>query len=156
MSMHSIQLAAASIASTQVEPAYYWANSFAGRDTPEMLRRVWGLGPPGETPQAWASLSPALNVERIHAPMLVQIPEQEYRMIPEFIAKLSRSNTPSEVYAFPNEPHILVQPRHRAAAYARNLDWFRYWLQGYEDPDPAKETQYIRWRAMAARRPPLP
>jgi dipeptidyl aminopeptidase/acylaminoacyl peptidase len=156
MSMHSTQLAAASIASTQVEPAYYWANGVAGRDTPDMLRRVWGLGPPGETPQAWASLSPALNVERIHAPMLVQIPEQEYRMIPEFIAKLSRSTTPSEVYAFPNEPHILVQPRHRAAAYARNLDWFRYWLQGYEDPDPAKETQYIRWRAMAARRQPSP
>jgi dipeptidyl aminopeptidase/acylaminoacyl peptidase len=152
--MHSTRLAAASIASTQVEPAYYWANAVAGRDTPQMLRQGWGLGPPGETPQAWASVSPALNVDSMSAPMLVQIPEQEYRMIPEFIAKLSRSATPSEVYAFPNEPHLLIQPRHRAAAYARNLDWFRFWLQGVEDPDPAKADQYARWRAMAARRSP--
>jgi dipeptidyl aminopeptidase/acylaminoacyl peptidase len=156
MTMHSNRLAAASIASTQIEAAYYWANAIAGRDTPEMLRQAWGLGAPGETPQAWASLSPALNVDRISAPMLVQIPEQEYRMIPEFIAKLSRSTTPSEVYAFPNEPHLLIQPRHRAAAYARNLDWFRFWLQGHEDPDPAKVEQYVRWRAMAGRRPKAP
>lgn len=153
MAMRTGRLAAASIASTQVEAAYYWAQGVAGRDTPEALRRVWGLGPPGETPETWAKLSPALNVDRIQAPMLVQIPEQEYRMIPEFVAKLSRSTTPSEVWAFPNEPHVLVQPRHRAAAYARNVDWFRFWLQGYEDPDPAKAEQYKRWRSMAARRP---
>ncbi len=154
MAMHSHALAVASIASTQIEPAYYWANSVAGRDTPDLLRQVWGLGPPGDTPEAWSSLSPALNVAKIRAPMLVQIPEQEYRMIPEFIAKLSRSTTPSEVYAFPNEPHVLVQPRHRAAAYARNVDWFRFWLQGYEDPALEKAEQYKRWRAMAAHRRP--
>lgn len=153
LAMHSNRLAAASIASTQVEPSYYWSHAVAGRDTPEALRRVWRLGPPGETPDVWAKLSPALNVDKIRAPMLVQIPEQEYRMIPEFIAKLSRSATPSEVYAFPNEPHLLVQPRHRAAAYSRNVDWFRFWLQGYEDPDPAKAAQYRRWRSMAEARP---
>jgi dipeptidyl aminopeptidase/acylaminoacyl peptidase len=153
MAMHTDRLAAASIASTQVEPAYYWANAVAGRDTPEALLKVWGLGPPGETPQAWARLSPALNVDRIRVPMLLQVPEQEYRMIPEFIAKLSRSTTPSEIWAFPHEPHVLTQPRHRAAAYARNLDWFRFWLQGYESPDPDKAAQYARWRAMAAKRP---
>jgi len=25
------------------------------------------------------------------------------------------------------------------------MDWFRFWLQGYEDPDPAKAEQYKRW-----------
>lgn len=33
-------------------------------------------------------------------------------------------------------------------AYERNLDWFRYWLQGYEDPNPAKAEQYKHWEAM--------
>jgi dipeptidyl aminopeptidase/acylaminoacyl peptidase len=153
MAMHSDRLAAASIASTQVEPTYYWANAVAGRDVPKILRQAWGLGPPGETPELWQALSPALNVDRIRAPMLIQIPEQEYRMIPEFIARLSRSTTPSEIYAFPNEPHVLVQPRHRAAAYARNLDWFRFWLQDYVDPDPLKAEQYRRWILMKSGRP---
>ncbi|WP_165191585.1 Atxe2 family lasso peptide isopeptidase [Caulobacter soli] len=146
-------LAAASIASTQIEPTYYWINAMAGRDVPDLLNKVWGLGPPDITPEAWRALSPAFNVDKIRAPMLIQTPEQEYRLIPEFIARLSRSTTPSEVYAFPNEAHILVQPRHRAAAYARNLDWFRFWLQDHVDPDPAKSEQYARWRAMKSARP---
>jgi hypothetical protein len=28
------------------------------------------------------------------------------------------------------------------------VDWFRFWLLGQEDPDPAKAEQYKRWRAM--------
>ena len=153
IAMRSNLLAATSIASTQVEPTYYWINAMAGRDVPDLLKQVWGLGAPDETPDAWRALSPAFNIDKIRAPMLIQAPEQEYRLIPEFIARLSRSTTPSEVYAFPNEAHILVQPRHRAATYARNLDWFRFWLQDYVDPDPAKAEQYARWRAMRSARP---
>lgn len=29
-----------------------------------------------------------------------------------------------------------------------DLDWFRLWLQDYEDPDPAKAAQYMRWREL--------
>ena len=47
-------------------------------------------------------------------------------------------------------PHQKFQPRHKLAVYERNLDWFRFWLQGYEDPNPAKEKQYARWREMRA------
>jgi len=25
------------------------------------------------------------------------------------------------------------------------VDWFRFWLQGYEDPDQAKTEQYRGW-----------
>jgi len=28
------------------------------------------------------------------------------------------------------------------------VDWFRFWWQGYEDPDPAKAEQYKRWREL--------
>jgi len=28
------------------------------------------------------------------------------------------------------------------------VDWFRFWLKGEEDPDPAKAGQYTRWRKM--------
>jgi hypothetical protein len=26
------------------------------------------------------------------------------------------------------------------------VDWFRFWLQDYEDPAPVKNEQYARWR----------
>jgi len=42
-------------------------------------------------------------------------------------------------------------PEHRLAIYNRNLDWFRFWLQDYEDPDPAKTEQYARWRQFRAK-----
>jgi len=29
-----------------------------------------------------------------------------------------------------------------------SVDWFRFWLQDYEDPDPAKKEQYERWRGL--------
>jgi len=28
------------------------------------------------------------------------------------------------------------------------VDWLRFWLQRYEDPDPAKADQYKRWRGL--------
>jgi hypothetical protein len=28
------------------------------------------------------------------------------------------------------------------------VDWFRFWLKGEEDPDPAKVEQYARWREL--------
>ncbi|HEX7115087.1 MAG TPA: hypothetical protein VF193_08130 [Steroidobacter sp.] len=34
------------------------------------------------------------------------------------------------------------------AIYRRNLDWFRFWLQDIEDPNPAKAEQYERWRKL--------
>jgi hypothetical protein len=36
------------------------------------------------------------------------------------------------------------------AHHAGHTDWFRFWLQGYEDPDPAKRQQYVHWREMKA------
>ena len=149
--VHSDLLAAASIASVQFESAYYWFNAVRGRDHPDIIRRSWGLGPPDEDVDGWRALSPALNVARIRAPLLLQLPEQESRYVIELYARLSNSTTPAELYAFPDEAHIKIQPRHKLAVYARNQDWFRFWLQDHIDPDPAKREQYRRWQALRER-----
>jgi dipeptidyl aminopeptidase/acylaminoacyl peptidase len=151
IAMHTGLIAAASVASPQFEPANYWFNNVRGRDHRDILRRFWGLGAPDETPDQWRLLSPALNVERIRAPILFQLPEQEARYAVEFYARLSNSPTPTEMYVFPDERHVKTQPRHRLAVYRRNLDWFRFWLQGHVDSDPAKADQYRRWRALEER-----
>lgn len=153
VAMKSDLLAAISTASVQIEPTYYWLNGLKGRDVHDTLRLVWGLGAPDQDPERWRQITPAANVANIKAPVLMQMPEQEYRASIELIARLSTSSTPSEVRVFANEPHILIQPRHRLAAYGRNLDWFRFWLQGYEDPNPAKLSQYRRWRSQAEGKP---
>lgn len=151
VAFNSDLLAAASISSPALEPSYYWFNGVRGRDTHEKLFQAWGLKAPEETPDRWKLLSAALNVDRVKAPLLMQMPEQEARLVSELHARLTHSATPSELHVFPDEPHFKVQPRHKLAAYRRNLDWFRYWLQGYSDPDPAKAEQYRRWDALAKR-----
>ena len=150
VAFHSDLLAALSVTSPQAEPASYWLGSMPGSDIPVTIRRVWGYGAPDETPDRWHAVSPAKNVDKIRIPVLFQMPEMEARRVPELYARLARQGTPTELYAFPDEAHIKVQPRHRLAVYDRNLDWFRYWLEGHRDPDPAKVDQYRRWDALRA------
>jgi hypothetical protein len=87
----------------------------------------------------------------------MQYSEQEARLNPELHARLSRSATPVELYAFPDEAHFKVQPVHQWQAMVRNLDWFRYWILGKADRDPAKAEQYRRWDRLKGRAAdPLP
>ena len=145
---HSDLLSAVSISSGQLEPANYWSGAVPGSDQPYFFEKVWGLGDPDRTAAQWRLLSPARRTDRIDAPVLFQLPELEARRIPELYARLARRGTPTELYAFPDEMHLKVQPRHRLAVYDRNLDWFRYWLQDARDPDPDKLEQYRRWDAL--------
>jgi dipeptidyl aminopeptidase/acylaminoacyl peptidase len=142
---HSDLLKAVSIASVQMEPAYYWFNARPGREMfTRNLRSHWKLGPPDKDTPAWAIMSAALNVGRIDAPVLMQLPEHEARQAVELQSRLASARM-GEMHIFPFAPHIKVEPRQKLAAYQRNLDWFRYWLTGAIDPDPAKAAQYQRW-----------
>ena len=151
MAMQTRLLAAASISTMQLEPTFYWANTIGDRDTAKSMRATWNVGDPDGDATGWKRISPALNVEQIRVPLLMQMPEQEARSSIELIAKLSQSNVPNETIAYAHEAHLKRLPRHKEATYQRNLDWFRFWLQGYVDPDPAKADQYRRWSSMAAR-----
>ena len=151
VAMKSDLLAAASVTSPSASASYYQLHSLQGADFRAGVTHLWGLGSPLETPARWKLISPALNIDAIHAPVLFQMPEQEYVEALDYFLPLAASPTPADMYVFPNEPHIKVQPRHKLAAYERNLDWFRFWLQDYVDPDPAKAAQYNHWRALRAR-----
>lgn len=142
---HSKLLKAVSIASVQLEPTYYWMNARPGRETfTKTIRSSWGLGAPDETPGAWKRRSAALNVDRINAPVLMQLPEQEARLSVELQSRLASARM-GELHIFPLAPHVKAEPRQKLAAYQRNLDWFRFWLKGEVDPDPGKSAQYQRW-----------
>lgn len=143
---HTDLLAAASVANPSVTPMWYWLNA-ARRGFAENAMVQWRLGPPGETPERWAELSPIHFVDRIKAPLLMQLPESEYRPALDYFGQMKRAGQPVEFWVFPHETHAKYLPRHKVAAYERNLDWFRFWLQDYVDPDPLKSDQYRRWSA---------
>lgn len=149
---HSSKLAAISISNSLLSETYYWFNAIAGREVPEILKKVWNIGPPDVDRARWKQLSASHSLGKLDAPLLMQLPEREFRSNVEIAAKLGRAGKPVELWAFPYETHIMYQPRHKRAVYERNLDWFRFWLQGHVDPDPAKAGQYRRWKAMEAAR----
>lgn len=144
-------LHAASVTSPMISPNYYLLNSLKGENFFTELQRLWQLGAPQQTPERWHELSPAYKLDRITAPILMQMPEQEYLHSLDYAIPLIR-RLQADVYVFPNEPHQKFQPKHKLAAYERNLDWFRFWLQGYEDPDLSKAEQYRHWQEMRADR----
>lgn len=149
--MKSNALAAASVATPMASPLYYLMRSMKGEKAfTKGLHAMWGLGSPSETPERWKVLSPVFNLDNIRAPILMQTPEQEYVYGLDYEIPLIREHR-ADLYVFPNEPHQKFQPKHKLAVYERNLDWFRFWLQGYEDPAPSKVAQYERWRAMRER-----
>ena len=150
VAMRSNLLAAASVSSSAVTPTYYLFHGLQPQYR-SVIKRLWGLGSPDDTPARWKLISPAFNADKIHAPLLLQMPEQEYLEALDYFMPLANSATPTDLYVFPNEPHQKVQPQHKLAAYERNLDWFRFWLQGYVDPDPRKAAQYDLWQAMRRR-----
>ena len=147
--MKSDLLAAASVTSVGMSRNYYLFGSMRGDAFSKPLKEFWQLGALDETPERWRLLSPASYLDKIQAPILMQMPEQEYVVALDYAIPLIRDHR-ADLYVFPNEPHQKFQPRHKLAAYQRNIDWFRFWLQGYEDPDPVKREEYKRWRAMKA------
>ncbi|MGJ4728099.1 Atxe2 family lasso peptide isopeptidase [Luteimonas sp. SDU101] len=142
-------LRAVSVTSPAIEPNFHLFNTLRSDAFFEEMKNAWGLGSPSETPERWHELSPAYNVDRIRAPVLFQMPEQEYLYALGVSLPLVRQGR-ADLYVFPNETHQKFQPRHKLAAYERNLDWFRFWLQGHEDPKPGKAEGYQRWRTMRA------
>ena len=54
-------------------------------------------------------------------------------------------DAPVELFYYPNEEHAPDHPQARLATLQRNIDWYRFWLQGYERPTPEDKTQYARW-----------
>ena len=112
----------------------------------------WGLigADDRPVPERFARLSATENVDRIHAPLLINAPDSEYLLSLPLYAAMRDRKKPVEMWVYPDEYHIKIQPKQRYAVYERNLDWFRFWLKGEEDPNPGKREQYERWRKLRA------
>ncbi len=131
-------------------PSFYSNGPAYARD----MKR-WGYPLPDEDRDGfWRTFSLALGADRVAAPLLLQMSDQEFRFALQAVGSLKDAGKPVELYVFPNEFHNKWQPEHRAAIYARAIDWFDFWLRGRVDPAPGKAPQYARWQAMRSAVPP--
>ena len=110
-----------------------------------------GAEPFGEGLQQWLKRSPGFNLDKVTAPLLV-VGESPVNMLNmwEPYAGLRLLHKPVDLLMLNMDPpqHILTNPAVRIASQGGSVDWFRFWLQDYEDPNPAKVEQYSRWRML--------
>lgn len=70
----------------------------------------------------------------------------------ETFAVLRRTDRAVDLIYFPHGSHVLTKPIERVGSQGGTVDWFRFWLQGYEDPDASKTAGYVRWRKLRTMR----
>lgn len=132
---------------------WYWHNE-------DMFRALEGMygGPPyGENLKNWLDYSISFNLDKIRTPLLIEAmghgkkyqgPDQlpdSLAVHDEVFVGLNRLNKPVELYYYPDEEHQPAHPQARIASLQRNVDWYRFWLQGYERLGTEDPEQYRRW-----------
>jgi hypothetical protein len=121
---------------------------------------MYGGPPYGDSLANWRKYSISFNLGKFRTPLLIEVmgydaPHDNPLSVPiglvktfEIITGLHRLGKPYELYFYPEEWHEPRHPRAQLATWQRNLDWYRFWLQGYERPHPEDPEQYERWRTL--------
>jgi dipeptidyl aminopeptidase/acylaminoacyl peptidase len=110
-----------------------------------------GIGPEpfGEGLQKWIAESAGFNTDKINVPVLYQADSPSALIYSwDMYALMRVQNKPVELLYFRNGEHVLTKPLERLASQEMNVDWYDFWLNGHEDPAPAKADQYARWRQL--------
>jgi hypothetical protein len=105
--------------------------------------------PVGTGLQKWLSLADGFHLDRVETPLRIEaISPRSVLLEWEIYSSLQQEGKPVDLIYIPGGQHILQKPLERLASQQGNVDWFRFWLQGYEDPASQKRAQYIRWEGL--------
>ena len=102
----------------------------------------------GFADSVWQSVSVCQNARADLPPLLWQTPDSERYGTVEAWYQLRKAGAQVEWWDYPDETHEKLSSADLWLTQQRNYDWFRFWLQDYEDPNPDKSEEYVRWRAM--------
>lgn len=122
-------------------------------DTEEIAKSYGGLFF-GASRSAWLAGAPAFNADKVNTPLLMEYTGAEGRLEEpidafEFHSALTSLGKPVDLFFYPHGAHPLDTPFERVASLKRNVDWFRFWMQGYEGAAPAYDPeQYLRWEKL--------
>lgn len=128
---------------------YNYGTYFSSNSSEDMKGDETQLGGPpyADTLTDWLTYAPPFNADKVNAAVLMEYTGKAEHGF-EFFVALSRLRKAVEFYRYPHGQHPLDTPSERVASLQRNVDWFRFWLQGYERPNPEDREQYTRWRAL--------
>ncbi|MBX9689659.1 MAG: hypothetical protein K2X27_23310 [Candidatus Obscuribacterales bacterium] len=142
---------AASMAEANSNSLWYY---YSGTDSLEDGRAdgvssCIGSQPFAEGLKSWLERSPGFQTEKISAPILFE-EHAPWAMLAswDIYAALRRQKKPVELLYMRNGEHVLSKPVQRFVSQETNADWYDFWLNGHEDPDPKKARQYERWRSL--------
>lgn len=116
---------------------------------PNEASSMIGASPFGEGLQQWLRRSPEFNLDKVNAPLLVVAagPSGVLQMWEPYVG-LRYLQKPVDLIMLDTAEHVLTNPAVRMVSQGGSVDWFRFWLQNYEDPDITKAEQYTRWRGL--------
>jgi len=116
---------------------------------PREAEAIVGASPFGEGLQQWVKRSPVFNMDKVTTPLVVTaIGVSSTLFMWEPYSQLRHQQKPVDLIVLNTAEHVITNPSVRMASQGGTVDWFRFWLQGYEDPDPAKVGQYRRWEKL--------
>jgi dipeptidyl aminopeptidase/acylaminoacyl peptidase len=113
------------------------------------FEKIIGAKPIGDGLTLWCKLAPGFHLDAVQAPLRVEA-IGPYSILSEWelYSSLRQEGKPVDLIYFPEGQHIHQRPQERLASQQGDVDWFRFWLQGLEDPDPSKREQYRAWEKM--------
>lgn len=120
-----------------------------------------GAQPYGEGLKLWIQRAPGFNADKIRTPLRLQAsspPPTSILASWEMFTRLRELNKPVEFFLIPNIEHgnhAIQNPAQCLASQEGAVDWFDFWLNDREDPDPGKADQYARWRQLRALNKPV-
>ncbi len=150
MLTHSRHPIAAAVASDGDDMSYvsyvaYWGYPTGGH----VMHTLFGGPPWGARFQTWREQTPGFNLDRVQTPLRLEAANAyNIAIFWEEYQGLLQQHKPVEYFLIPDGTHVLIKPWERLASQGGAADWFRFWLTGEEDPDPAKAEQYARWREL--------
>lgn len=149
---HSRYHFAAASVTDGVDSGYFQYLAFANNKPGliDQFEKLNGGNPLAAGEESWLLRSPGFNLRNVTAPIRIVALTNTYSVLGEWewFSGLSRLARPVELICLQDATHILQRPSDRLVSQQGTVDWFSFWLNGEEDHDLSKTTQYTRWRKM--------
>ena len=115
----------------------------------EQEEKIIGAKPVSAGLNTWLQRAPGFHLDQIQTPLRIEAINPASLLGEwEIYSSLQMQNKPVDLIYFPFGTHIHQRPFERLESQQGDVDWFRFWLQGYEDPDPRKRGEYKRWERL--------
>ena len=134
-----------------LDNSYMGYHLFAEGDTglQGQMEKIHGANPFGEGLKTWVAMAPSFHLDKVQTPLRIEAINPVSLLGEwEIYSSLRMQNKPVDLIYFPHGTHIHQKPLERLESQQGDVDWLRFWLQRYEDPDPTKASQYVRWREL--------